>query len=143
MIPAFEGTKSNGKLVIPKHVRFRMNRWIETIKDGTSIEIIIRPAKKRVTNDQRGYYWGVVVPIIAEYFGYDKDEAHEALKAEFNPVPSKINPNQKIGGSTTKLSAEEFYRGETSYVERIVRWAAVEYGIDIPAPNEVFLGDSE
>jgi hypothetical protein len=101
------------------------------------LEIIIRPAKKRVTSDQRRYYFGVVIPILSEYFGYDKDEAHEALKAEFNPVPSKINPAQQIGGSTVDLSATEFFGDETAYVNRIVRWAAVEHGIDIPAPDEI------
>jgi hypothetical protein len=136
--PVFEAEKRGKKLHIPQYVKLRMLKWLDTIKEGTRLEVIIRPAKKRVTNDQRGYYWGVVIPILAEYFGHDnKDDIHEDLKLYFNPIQSRINPDNIVGGSTTSMSANKFYGAENSYVKRIVRWAAQEYGIDIPDPDEV------
>ena len=112
-------------------------RWIQTFKVGTRLEHIIRKRKKKRTSDQNRYYWGVVIPILADYFGHDNPEdMHEELKELFNPIESKVKPGKIIGGSTTKMSTEEFYVGETSYVERICRWAAMEYQIYIPPPKK-------
>ena len=49
---------------------------------------------------------------------------------------SKIEPGKKIGGTTTKLSTVDFFSAETSYVERICRWAAIEFSIYIPPPKK-------
>ena len=54
----------------------------------------------------------------------------------FNPVESKIRPGEEIGGSTTKMSTVEFFSDESSYVERICRWAASEHGIYVPPPTK-------
>lgn len=80
----------------------------------------------------------MVIPILADFFGHDNPEdIHEDLKLKFNPIQSKIDSTKKIGGSTTKLSTVDFYSAENSYVERICRWAADEYGIYIPPPKKI------
>lgn len=115
-----------------------MRRWIQTFPIGTRLDIIIRKQKKKRTNDQNRYYWGVVVPILSNHFGHDNPEdMHEDLKLLFNPIESKIRPGKKIGGTTTKLSTKEFMSDDDSYVERICRWAATEYQIYIPPPQKV------
>ena len=137
-IPIFEAAvDDNGKVQMPRFTREAMKRWLMTLK-GKAVDITIRRHKKIRTLDQNAYYMGVVVPILAEYFGHDNpDDMHEDLKREFNPVPSKINPAEKIGGTTTKLSTREFMADDDSYVERICRWAAQEYKIYIPPPKKV------
>ena len=40
------------------------------------------------------------------------------------------------GTTTTKLSTVDFFSAETSYVERICRWAAMEFSIFIPPPKK-------
>ena len=71
------------------------------------------------------------MPSIAEYTGFTNDEAHEALKAKFLTMPGKGSLNRIK--STTGLSTLDF----EAYCEAIRRWAAVEYQISIPEPNEV------
>ena len=61
----------------------------------------------------------------------------EDLKKKFNPVESKLEPGKMIGGTTTKLSTIDFMVAEDSYVERICRWASMEYKIYIPPPKKV------
>lgn len=136
-IPTFEADVVKGKLKIGKSVRQAMARWVSTFKNGTHLEIIIRKFRSKRTLEQNAYYWGVVVNILADHFGYETEEMHEELKRLFNPIESKITPGVMIGGSTTKLSTEEFYCGETSYVERICRWAATEHGVYIPPPKKI------
>jgi hypothetical protein len=135
-VPTFEGDILEGKLRLSRHVKESIARWCRTFKTGTHVDITIRAHKSKRSNDQNAYYWGVVVPILADHFGYEPEEIHEELKILFNPIESKIRPGQKIGGSTTKMSTVEFFSDETSYVERICRWAASEYGVYIPPPNE-------
>jgi hypothetical protein len=139
-VPIFEAHTVKGKLKMLDHVRAGIKRWISTFKDGTKVEIVIRKYRKKRTILQNAYYWAVVVPILADYFGHDNpDDMHNDLKREFNPIKSKIDPSELIGGTTTTLSTEEFFSSETSYIERICRWSA-EQGIYIPPPEKVERG---
>jgi len=134
--PIFEGDIVDGKVKYQTHVRQGIARWISTFKNGTHIEVIYRKHHSKRTDEQNRYYWGVVIPILADHFGYDHEEVHEEMKLMFNPIQSKIDPSRKIGGSTTKMSTVEFYCDQDSYVERICRWSATEYGIYIPPPEK-------
>ena len=118
------------------HIKTAISRWCMTFKTGSHVEIIIRKHREKVTDPQRGYYFGVAIPILANHFGYDKEEMHEEMKLMFNPIPSKIDPSRTIGGSTTKMSTVEFFSDQDSYVERICRWAASEHGVYIPPPEK-------
>ena len=136
-IPIFEGDIVKNELKLADHVKSAIKRWCATFRNGTHVEIIIRKYKTKRSNDQNAYYWGVVIPIIADYVGHDNPEdMHEDLKLKFNPVKSKIDPTKKIGGTTTKLSTVDFFSAETSYVERICRWASMECGLYIPPPKK-------
>lgn len=134
--PIFEGDIIDGTLKLQKHVKDSIARWVRTFKTGTHVDIIIRKHNAKRSNPQNDYYWGVVIPILCNHFGYDKEEMHSELKEMFNPVESKIIPGKMIGGSTTKLSTVEFFSDENSYVERICRWAASEFGVYIPPPKK-------
>ena len=136
--PIFSGKIIGRKLRFVQREKDGIRRWIATFQDLADVEVIIRKIKKKRTNDQNAYYWGVVIPILADYFGHDNQEdMHTDLKEKFNPVESKIKPGKKIGGTTTKMSTVEFMASDTSYVERICRWAAMECGIYIPPPKKV------
>jgi hypothetical protein len=115
-----------------------MNQWISTLKDGP-IDFSFKEHRKNRTSPQNSYYFGVVLVILADFFGYEVEEMHDELKLKHNPVPSKFVPNIMVGGSTAKMTTEEFFSNETSYVNRIRRWAAVEYGVNIPDPTKIEL----
>ena len=136
-IPVFEADIVDGKLKMLDHVKQAISRWCRTFKTGAHVEIIIRKYREKRTDEQNRYYFGVVVPILADHFGYEKDEMHEELKVLFNPIQSKIDPSRQIGESTTKLSTVEFFSDQDSYVERICRWAATEHGIFVPPPEKI------
>lgn len=137
-IPIFEGNIVDKKLKMLDREKKAFVRWCATFPNGTKLDITARKHKSKRTNDQNAYYWGVVIPILADYFGHDNPESmHEDLKREFNPVQSKIDPEKTIGGTTTKLSTVDFFSAEDSYVERICRWASMEYEIYIPPPKKV------
>jgi len=134
--PIFEGDIVDGKLKMLDNVKQAIARWCMTFRTGTHVDIIIRKHRGKRTDKQNRYYWGVVVAILADHFGYDAEEMHGELKILFNPIQSKIDPSRIIGGSTAKMSTIEFDVYEDSYVERICRWAASEYGVYIPPPEK-------
>jgi len=141
-VPVFLGfVEDSGKLKMLPYVRESVKRWTATLR-GCEVDIIIRKHKKKRTNDQNAYYFGVVIPILANHFGYDNaEDVHSDLKQKFNPVKSKIDPNTTIGGSTAKMSTIEFMASDDSYVEKICRWAATEHGIYIPSPQKAEGGE--
>ena len=85
------------------------------------MEVILRPRNVGRSDQQNKYYHGVVVKMISDHLGYEKDEMHEVLKKQF-----KVE-------STAKLKSAEF----KEYVENIVRWAASDLGLPIPDPSEI------
>ena len=135
--PKFEAHVVEKKMKMLDRERVALARWISTFKNGAKLELVVRKWKEKRTDPQRKYYFGVVVPILGNHFGYESEEMHEELKIMFNPKKSKIDPSRTIGGSTTKMSTVEFYSDDNSYVERICRWAATEHSIFIPPPEKM------
>jgi len=135
-IPKFTGHIEAGKLKLTGYHRIALDRYLRTFKNKTKVDVVIRKHRSQRTTDQNNYYWGVVVKILGDHFGYDPEDMHTELKRLFNPVKSKID-GQVIGGTTTKMNTVEFFHDEDSYVERICRWAAIEHQVYIPPPQKV------
>lgn len=127
-IPKFTGIIKQGKPMLANMTKYRA--YLAGFKEDAEIELILRKRTKKRTNPQNRYYWGIVVPMLAENFGYTKDEMHEALKWLFLRKPDADPPTV---GSTAKLQTKEF----AAYIEQIQTWAATEHGIVIPDPDEM------
>ena len=69
------------------------------------------------SSQQNNYYWNIV-RILAEELGYTENEMHSTIKNHFEVE------------STKTLSTKEF----SSFIERLVRWSAIELNIVIPDP---------
>jgi hypothetical protein len=135
--PKFLGNIVKGKLKLSGAVYEHLQVWLGSFKTGTEVDLTVKKHTTQRTLPQNAYYFGVVVNILSNYFGYEPEEMHDELKRKFNPVPSKLDPEKVIGGTTTRMSVAEFFTDETSYVNRVRRWAAVEYGIHIPDPTKI------
>jgi len=126
LAPIWRGQIENGKLKLVNQELFR--RYLHSLIG--EVELIVRKWKKRRTNNQNSYYWGVVIPILCESLGYSDEEMHEALKWKF--LRNKEREKLPTVKSTASLSTIEF----KNYIEEIVRWASQD-GIIIPDPNQV------
>ena len=95
----------------------------------------IKQFRKKRSNRQNRYYFGVIVKILSQELGYFPDEIHELLKQKFRPKQIAIKTTGEVfqvGSSTTEddtFHAEEYY-------EMIRTWALQELDILIPLPNE-------
>lgn len=109
--------------------------------EGKDIVITIEKKRKKRSNMQNAYYWGVIVNLvknaIKESWGekLSSDEVHEILKVQNN---FKEQVNKETGEviryykSTTENSTLE----QEDYHEDCRRWAKEWFNIEIPLPNE-------
>lgn len=115
----------------------RIAAWLKGRRDGPyTVTIERRHATRSLL--QNAYYFGVILPALADYTGYTVDELHEYCKGRFNPkqvivanAHGEIIDEQRIGLSTTTLNRLTF--GE--YCESIRQWAARDLGVVIPDPD--------
>ena len=131
MIPIFAGNvDERGVLLLEQPVTYRAH--VARLK-GKRVEVTVRRYREQRTNQQSRYYWGVIVPLLAEEFGYDrKEDCHEVLAMHFLRIedcPITGAPRRK---RTPDTDTAEF----AAYTDACIRLAA-EHGIVVPSPNEV------
>jgi hypothetical protein len=123
----FRGIIKQGKLKFDTPDKFMV--YLSGL-EGKRFELTLQKERHARTLSQNAYYWGVVVEILRNHFGYESDEMHEALKFKFL---RKFEDSDLVTvGSTAKLSTVEF----CEYIDRIMEWAASEYRIVIPTAGE-------
>ena len=126
-----------------------LDRIIERAKSGEikkDFKVGIDNLKEEPTDNQRAYYWAVVLPLIntrlledGNYYG-DLSMLHEdikeAIKDEFglyievkNKITSKIE--KRVISLSNKRGDKETTR---KYIEAVIDWAGKFYGLDIPSP---------
>lgn len=109
--------------------------------EGKDIVIKIEKAKKKRSNPQNAYMWGVVLPIMRQALkdsGYlmTNESVHEMLKLRF--LKESILVNEETGEcverikSTTELSTTQIME----YFMDIQKFASEYFGVNIPEPNE-------
>ena len=100
--------------------------------DGLTSNIIQTIKYSKRSMNENNYYWAVIVKILGDHFGYTPEEMHEALKFKFLRIENPGKP------TTVRSTASEDFTtiDAETYYENIRRWAAIEYGVVIPLPNE-------
>lgn len=138
MQPTFTGTIQNGTLKLDRPEQFK--KHLSLLK-SKYIVITVKPKRKMRTcgrvdekSNQNGYYWAVVIPVLADQFGYNPDEMHQALKHKFLRIGG-TDELPKIR-STASLSAIEW----ENLMEQIRIWALSEYDINIPTVEDYYNG---
>lgn len=51
--------------------------------DDCEVSILVERKRKSRSKDQLAYYWGVVLPEIANHTGHDVDDLHEIFKSKY------------------------------------------------------------
>lgn len=94
--------------------------------------LTIHRERKQKSNQQNKYYWSVVIPILSDHLGYEKEEMHSALSYHFLRVKKKglvfVRSTQLNDWKTAEWEA---------YMDKIKRWAADTFGVEILDPNQV------
>jgi hypothetical protein len=114
--------------------------------EGKDIVITIENKKKKRSNPQNAYYFGVVIPLMKQGF-YNSlgehvgtDEIHTFLKNRFlfKEIVNEQNAEIiKMPQSTTELTTIQF----EEYLDKIREFATEFLSIQIPLPNDTLTID--
>ena len=140
----YEGKVKDGKIEMPRRVRQEVCQTFE----GRQIEVTFRRKRKRRSNEQNRYYWGVVIPEVIKGLidvGNDDfqlgntvhaEQVHEFLKAEILQNGEEIilagGEMKRLPATTTTLTTTE----HMEFIDKVRAWAGEFLGINIPEPNE-------
>ncbi len=117
------------KLNAPQYFQHAINQF----KPGDWISITLTNKRPKRTVSQNNYYWGAVLPHIAQETGeYDLDALHELFKSKFlskETVDTQWGPVTKVK-STAELSVLEF----SEFIEKIAALTGIQ-----PPPTENYL----
>ena len=107
---------------------------------GRDVWITVKRQTRHHSSNQRSYYHGVVVDMIAADIGESNEETHELMKADSAVLRKYARKIELLNGkfiqmppSTKHLTSEQY----TEYIEERRRWAATFLGLSIPDPGEV------
>lgn len=123
----FRAKKDKQEIIYENPMAF--TKALATFK-GT-FEVVLRKTRSPRTCQQNKAYWGIIVKMLAEELGYEKDDIHYALREKFLSI--KEEGELHIPRSTTDLSISEF----NTFMADVRQWAAEFLNISIPEPNEV------
>ena len=137
----FIGTiNKNGEIVIINH--YFVKSMLMQYEDK-EIEVTIKKAKKRRSDKQNRWYWGVAIKTIQEELlriegePYEKEDIHHYILSEI--VKAKFRTKEVMGKvityaetkSTSAMSTKDFdlfkFKLQVHFANR---------GIDVPDPNE-------
>jgi hypothetical protein len=123
-----------------------LNTVLDIVKQFNGMDVLLtfeKPKKKR-SNRQNNFYWGVCIPLIQNglkestgEFRSAKDVHYKILLPLFAPTSEIINTetgeciSEKI--SSSEMTTTQFLE----YIMEIQKWAIEFLGIDIPNPNEI------
>lgn len=74
-------TIENGKLTLDQIDLFRV--YLKSVKGSKRLEVVLQEISRDKTNEQLGYFFGVLVPAFMELTGYSKNESDGVLSRFF------------------------------------------------------------
>jgi len=86
-------TVTDGRLTLDQIDLFRV--YLKSIKGSKRLEVVLQEISRDKTNEQLGYYFGVLVPAFCELTGYTKNEADGVLSRIFL-TRNKGQPNEYV-----------------------------------------------
>lgn len=136
LVPIFHGDVTADVKLILDAAEAELRRGYLRKLAGQRVQIVVRKFRKNRSDRQNRWWWGIAVPLIAQELGYDKHEhedVHYALVAKCFGVHFDDRLKQEVPNKrSSSLTTAEF----SELMEWAVRVAAIEWGIQLPLPNE-------
>lgn len=132
--PEFRGTVTGGRW---KFDNAPVLKRLLASLEGKRIVITLKQDRKRRSLKQQAWWWGVAIPEIAEYLGYDRHE-HEALHYELVKLWGGTHTEEKAGielpnKRSSELTTEEF----SDLMEWVVRFASEKWNLYLLMPSDL------
>lgn len=119
--------------------RDKLREYVQALfKRGGIYTFKMTPYKRKRSNPQNRYLWGVVYPLMAAGFRdlgwqYDEEMVHFKMKQAFltqTLVNEKTGEVETVLGSTKELDTDSM----TTFIENVKMWASENLQVVIPDP---------
>jgi len=131
-IPLFHGVVDDeGRLHL--HARQAFDAYVRRFREQPVV-VTVKKATQPKSRSQLGYWWGVVIPVLAEAFGYAQHE-HEAVHDEVLRVLRGLKPEPNP--LKVRVSMSEMTLDEVSLLITDCRLWALDHGVVIPDAEKV------
>lgn len=137
LVPVFHAavTEDGARLVFAESERFIRQGYLKRLA-GKPVDVVVKVHRNKRSDRQNRWHWGVAIPLIAQELGYDKHE-HEQLHYALVNLCFGTAFDARLKQEVPKVRSSELNTIQFSeLMEWEVRWAAQEYGIVIPLPND-------
>lgn len=129
-------------MIIPKgtnpnhaHYQTKAITLIQDLNPNYAWKIVATRHRKTRSNPQNAYHWGVIIDLICQDTGNDKNDIHEYLLGEYAGWETyevfgrkKVRPARR----SHDMNVDQF----NDFNEWCSAWAAKNLGIVIPMPGE-------
>lgn len=115
------------------HAKAAFTAYLSRLKNKP-IELVVREKRPIRSQQANRYWWGVVIPLIADSLGYQPHEheaVHDAVVRQIAGLRPDSDPRLQIRVSTHDMDKEDF----GLLIEQTIIWAATDLGIAIPDPQ--------
>jgi len=129
------GRIEGGKLELASRAFFA--EQLQRLPEGTC-SVTVKHVRPKTSDLQRGYWFAVVVPMVAEFTGDDEDSVHDDLMAHYGEKVTKRWINKKSGKRrqrTRRVSIMDLNTKQTTDLFDRVRRDFGLRGLDIPEPD--------
>jgi len=129
--------------------RKRLKTEVEKSFAGKIVKVIIEEKHRPKSNEQLGYFYGVILPYICYGFikagndiqiGNDKDEEmiEKFLKDKFlRNGDLLVDANQEVHEGPSSLAGSDVIES-SDFIEACIQWGAEFLGIDIPKADPTY-----
>ena len=128
--------KFKGKVEGNKFVPDQSDAFWNHVRSYEGQDVVMTMKKYRDGKDkslqQLGYYFGYMIPVLMDYFGYTKLEMHSALKYQILIVERVVIQKLPHTPSIEDYSTTEF----EDYMREAREWASREHKIWLDLPNQ-------
>jgi hypothetical protein len=135
VIPVFHGVVEKGVLVLEPRERYQRSGWLKSL-EGQPVDVTVKRHYNKRSDKQNRLWWGIIVPLIAQETGYDKHE-HEAVHYALVAKCFGVIQDERLGELPKVRSSQMTTAQFTELIEWAVRWAATEFGMNIPLPGDM------
>jgi hypothetical protein len=127
-VPVWAGTiDRDGVLRLDSTALFR--RFCTTLKNQ-AVQVTVKKLSRRKSQNQLGFLFGVIYPVIAHEMGYrnyEVEQVHDAIIRHLRGLKPEPNPL----GMRVSL-ADMDHEAVSAYISDVRFWALTEYGITTP-----------
>lgn len=132
-IPVFSGVvDQSGRLRLDARSLFAA--YVKRLK-GQPVQLVLKKLSRRKSQNQLGFIFGALYPVIADELGYrsyEVEEVHDALMRRLRGVKPEPNPLQ-LRVSLAEMTHEQV----SEYIDDLRHFALMEWGIVTPDPDKV------